>query len=199
MGSPLGPILADIFMGYVENFLLHRSEHSPKHYFRYVDDTMAVFDSISSAEIFLDILNNLHPNLSFTIEHEESSSLSFLDVNIHKTSRFPTTSVHRKATWSGLYSHFYSFVPMRFKQNLVRTLFSRAVRICSEEHLSSELSLLRATLQENGYPTHFIDAHFRTDPPRDDECGPRKKPVFLQVPYLGERFTTLLRRRLARF
>jgi hypothetical protein len=117
-------------------------------------------------------------------------------VNIHKTSSFPTTSVHRKATWSVLYSHFHSFVPLRFKQNLVRTLFHRATKICSEEHLPSEISLLRVTLQQNGYPAHFIDTYCRVDPPRDDEFGPKKKPVFLQVPYLGERFTGILRRRL---
>lgn len=196
MGSPLGPILADIFMGYVEHFLLHRSEHSPKYYFRYVDDTFAVFDNTTSALSYLDILNSLHSNLRFTIEHEDSGSLSFLDVNVHKTDRYPTTSVHRKSTWSGLYLHFHSFVPIRYKQNLVKTLFNRALKICSEDHLPSELSLLRATLKQNAYPPQFISAHFRTDLPRHDEYGPKKKPVFLQVPYLGESFTTLLRRRL---
>ena len=47
MGSPLGPILADIFLGYLERYLLkpalRRSSHQPCTFFRYVDDTFAVF------------------------------------------------------------------------------------------------------------------------------------------------------------
>ena len=38
MGSPLGPILADIFMGFFENFLLDK-QCMPAHYFRFVDDS----------------------------------------------------------------------------------------------------------------------------------------------------------------
>ena len=37
MGSPLGPILANIFVGYYENSLLSLDNSKPLAYYRYVD------------------------------------------------------------------------------------------------------------------------------------------------------------------
>ena len=39
-------------------------------------------------------------------------------------------SVHMKYTWTDQYLHFSSFVPIRYKRGLVRTLYNRALRIC---------------------------------------------------------------------
>ena len=43
MGSPLGPVLANIFVGYQEerSFIV---SNQPLIYFRYVDDTLAMFE-----------------------------------------------------------------------------------------------------------------------------------------------------------
>ena len=38
MGSPLGPILANIFVGYYENTLLSLDYSKPLAYYMYVDD-----------------------------------------------------------------------------------------------------------------------------------------------------------------
>ena len=43
MGSPLGPALANIFVGYYEEKLFSQTQKPPT-YFRYVDDTFAIFD-----------------------------------------------------------------------------------------------------------------------------------------------------------
>ena len=44
MGSPLGPALAKIFMGFHESRLFHNAV-KPGIYFRYVDDTFVIFGS----------------------------------------------------------------------------------------------------------------------------------------------------------
>ena len=44
MGSPLGPILANIFVGYNEERLF-RTIKKPLIYVRYVDDTFVLFNS----------------------------------------------------------------------------------------------------------------------------------------------------------
>ena len=45
MGSPLAPVLADIFMGFYESKLLNEYNlNKPKFYLRYVDDILATFD-----------------------------------------------------------------------------------------------------------------------------------------------------------
>jgi hypothetical protein len=198
MGSPLGPILADIFLGFIETFHLKQSEFSPLHFFRFVDDTFAVFSSPSSVQPFLDLLNNLHPNLRFTCELERNNSLPFLDVLVQRSDAGQLlTSVYRKPTWTGLYSHFLSFVPMSYKRNLVFNLFHRARRICSANILEAEHSLLRSTLEANGYPSRFIDRHSQPKPDSPVLQGPSKMPAFLFLPFLGDQFSSHLKRTIS--
>ena len=66
MGSPLGPILANIFVGFQERLLF---EKFPKSfiYQRYIDNTFVSFISRSHALLFFNKLNDLHSSLSFTI------------------------------------------------------------------------------------------------------------------------------------
>ena len=46
MGSPLAPVLANIFMGFHESKWLNEYNlNKPKFYLRYVDDILAAFDN----------------------------------------------------------------------------------------------------------------------------------------------------------
>ena len=67
MGSPLGPALANIFVGYHESKLFSCVQ-KPTIYFRYVDDTFAIFKQEGDVDDFLVTLNRLHPALKFTFE-----------------------------------------------------------------------------------------------------------------------------------
>lgn len=82
MGSPLGPVLANIFLGHSEASI--PQQDWPLFYRRYVDDTNAVFNSEAEADEFKDRLNNLHPALTFTMEKEADNTLSFLHFNIKR-------------------------------------------------------------------------------------------------------------------
>ena len=66
MGSPLGPVLANIFLGYCESLL--PDDVWPDLYCRFVDDTFSLFSGRGIALEFLDCLNRLHPSLRFTME-----------------------------------------------------------------------------------------------------------------------------------
>ena len=196
MGSPLGPILADIFMGYVENFLCVQDSSSPRHYFRFVDDTFCAFNNVNEALCYLEKINKLHPNLSFTFEKEVSGSLPFLDVLVQKADGSIFTSVYRKPTFSGLYLHFFSFAPSSYKRNLVRNLFDRAHRICSPSNLPAEKNFLTEILMQNGYPPHFIEKYSKSQPPQEVFFGPEKKTAYITLPFLGDRFSSVVRRRV---
>ena len=68
MGSPLAPVLTNIFMGFHESKCLNEYNlNKPKSYLRYVDDILAAFDNEQDSLNFLDFLNNSHPNIKFTI------------------------------------------------------------------------------------------------------------------------------------
>ena len=83
MGSPLGPALANSFVGFQESRLFG-STVKPGVYFRFVDDTFAIFASELDFDHFQEKLNLLHPALKFTVEKEQNNSLNFLDVLVEK-------------------------------------------------------------------------------------------------------------------
>ena len=137
-GSPLGPVLTNIFVGYNEYKLFDFSV-KPQLYKRFVDDTFAIFENEAECDEFFNILNSLYPALKFTSEKEESESFAFLDVKIQKSDSKFITSVYRKPTFTGQYIPWDSFGPSKRKKNLISTLVHRALRICSNSLLQQEL------------------------------------------------------------
>ena len=79
MGSPLAPVLANIFMGFHEpKWLNEYNLNKPKFYLRYVDDILAAFDNEQDSLNVFNFLNNRHPNIKFTIEKQINHSIAFL-------------------------------------------------------------------------------------------------------------------------
>ena len=69
MGSPLGPVLANLFIGYHEQKWLQPFEECELIlYRRYVNDIICLFNSKSDAQKFFVFLNQLHPKIKFIIE-----------------------------------------------------------------------------------------------------------------------------------
>ena len=158
MGSPLGPALANLFMGYYEQKWLESDQgRLVKFYCRYVDDIFCLFENEHQAQTFLDFLNIQHPNLKFTIEKEHMKQLPFLDV-LNTCSDKLTTSVYRKSTFTGLLQNYNSFVPFTYKKGLIKTLIDRTFclnNIWVGFHL--DLEKLKVILQKNEYPPKLID------------------------------------------
>ena len=123
-GSPLGPAVANIFVGYHKSKLFSCVQ-KPTIYFQYVDDTFAIFKQEGDVDDFLVTLNCLHPALKFTFEKEQDGKLPFLDILVERTELGFETSVYRKPTFSGQYIHWESFSPRKRKTNLLATLVHR--------------------------------------------------------------------------
>ena len=195
MGSPLGPVLADIFMGHIER-KLSVEINQLSFYKRYVDDIFAICEN-REVNDFLDSLNSAHNNLKFTSEAENENRLSFLDVClIRREDGSLSRSVHRKATWSGQYLHFKSFAPIKYKRGLVRCLFDRIRRIVTPDQLEEEVNLLHETLKDNGYPARFIDKYAKGRIKRDVFDTVPRKNVYLSLPFKGDNISTMIKRRL---
>ena len=84
MGSPLGPVLADIFLSYMETKWLQECPESikPVHYHRYVDDIFLAFNSPLQVSHFIHFMNNRRNNIKFTSDEEKNNKLAFLDVHV---------------------------------------------------------------------------------------------------------------------
>ena len=206
MGSPLGPILANIFMAHIEKVSLENFTGSkPTMYCRYVDDIFLVFKCRTDMECYFDWLNTQHANLKFTKEEESCNQLAFLDVLVTRTDDgHLVTSVYRKPTFSGLYLGWDSFVPKQYKRGLVCGLIHRAWRICSDyEKFHSEILFLKNVLACNGYPTSFVEGCLNKflmkqhSPKEAVPFGPERKTVMLCLPFTGAA-CDILRRQLTR-
>ena len=111
MGSPLAPVLANLFMGHHEKSWLENLDASEiLFYRRYVDDTFCLLHSENDALLFFHYINSRHPNIRFTMEKEVDHRIPFLDVLVdHNCSRAPITSVYRKKTFAGLLTNLFQF------------------------------------------------------------------------------------------
>ena len=188
MGSPLGPALANIFVGFYEEKLFSQIS-KPSTYFRYVDNTFAMFRNEEKLENFFKQLNCLHLSLKFTFEKEKNNCLPFLDVNVERTVTGFETSVYRKPIFTGQYLRWESFSPTKQKTNLISTLVHRALMIYTKSKLNEKLKHIKNILLDNGYPESIIDCNISKKIARfsmPKRFGPEKCPVHLRVPWIGK-------------
>ena len=96
MGSPLGPVFADMFMIELEKTLLPDIYiQYIKFWRRYIDDTIS-YVKIGSIKYILSLLNSFDESIQFTFESENKGTLPFLDVLLCRNGRELITTVYRK-------------------------------------------------------------------------------------------------------
>ena len=103
MGSPLSPVVANLYMEAFEGVITL----TPKLWLRYVDDTFVIWShSSSSLEKFHSHLNAQNPSIQFTMEEESEGRVSFLDVMVERGGDSKiTTTIYRKPTHTDRYLH----------------------------------------------------------------------------------------------
>ena len=73
MGSPLGPILANIVLSYHEENWLNKCpiKFKPSFYRRHIDDTFVLFEPPESTHWFREYMSSKDQKINFTIEQEK--------------------------------------------------------------------------------------------------------------------------------
>ena len=84
MGSPVSPIIANIFMENFEEKAIASFHAPPRYWGRHVDDTMLIMDK-SEVDNFTQHLNSVHDSIKFTVEQESNNSIAMLDTLIYAT------------------------------------------------------------------------------------------------------------------
>ena len=129
--------------------------------------------------------------MKFTSENEIDNSLSFLDVNVSRDNNQFITSVYRKPTFSGVLSHFDSFIPKTYKIGLISTSIFRGFAICSNMvKFHEEMCFLRNLFKRNGYEEKLFDRCLKSFLDKiyikkDIEHTVSKKDICIFLPYLG--------------
>jgi len=206
MGSPLAPLLADIFMIQLENKLMTQLRGAEVMWYkRYVDDTFVLVDKNANIDNIKYILNSYHPDIQFTSADEKDNELPFLDVLVHRDGKYFTTSVYRKPTYTGLLTKWSSFVPRSYKVSAVSWMVYRAIQISSSyKIMDEEFDFIRKITKENGYPSDFVECQIRHTLNRFlqfknkvkaqvNENNTSKDKIIINVPFVGNPTKTFIK------
>ena len=131
MGSPLGPVLDNLFMGFYEKQWLKEFNFCKiLLYHSYVDDIICLFNCEVDAMKFFDYLNSRNSNIKFTFEKQNRVQHFLIYLYQMKMITFVLVSFVKK-TSIGLYSNFTSFTPFSYKIGLIKTLLHHGFEISS--------------------------------------------------------------------
>ena len=159
MGSPISPIVANLFMEHFEIRALQSSSNPPLLWKRFVDDTFVIINKAHKEE-FLIHINSVDNNIQFTAEEQgPDGSLPFLDILISPDEEGRlVTSVYRKPTHMDQYLQWDSHHPISAKYSVVGTLYHRAKTINSNnDKLHQEDDHLTRALGDCKYPRWAIN------------------------------------------
>lgn len=214
MGSPLGPLFADIYVNQLEDDLRPQLEQQGLIYWkRFVDDSLAIIHKDTNIDTMINTLNSYNKNIAFTYEEEKNNTIPFLDILIRRnTSKSNTlqrntfsTEVYRKPTYTGLLLKWESFVPKSYKASAISSMAYRAIRISSSyQIMHEEFNFIKRIATQNGYPLRFVESHIRNTLGRyldkenkteffqnktkkdTNQKEKNKKQIFVDIPYVGK-------------
>ena len=181
MGTKFAPPYACLTMGYLEETKLYprlSRMFSPsvcemiiEFFRRYIDDCFQPWPRSANIDTFLNLLNDLHPDITFTMEKGVKQTilsvtiqkLNFLDIIIIlKEDGSIETDIFYKDTNTHDYLDYYSSHPKHVKDNIPFTLAKKIHVFCSNSDTEKlRLDELRKYLLKCNYDPKIIDRGFK--------------------------------------
>ena len=153
MGSPMSPVLANLYMEAFEDRALSTAVNPPRWWKRFVDDTFVILKKDHKEE-FLQHINSVDPSIQFTTEEQkEDGSIPFLYILVTPQEDGTLTSkVYSKPAHTDQYLQWDSHHNLACKYSVINTLTHRAKAVCSNcQLLKEELHHLECALTKCKY------------------------------------------------
>ena len=149
MGSSLSPVLANTIMNGLEDVIIKplTADGTINFYSRFVGDTSLVMKPENVSQVHK-ALNNFGNNLRFTVDMFQNEAPHFLDLELSSDG----ITIFQKETNTGLYVNFTNFVPWTYRTSWIRSLVTRASRICSTNKLLFEINNIKRFASWNDFP-----------------------------------------------
>ena len=95
MGSPLSPVIANIYMEHLEETTLRTAPLQPTLWLEYVDDAFVIWPhGHKELQYFHEHINQQYLNIQFTMEEEKDGKQVFLDVQVPRSTNLLKTDSH---------------------------------------------------------------------------------------------------------
>ena len=135
MGSPVSPIIANLYMEYFEQKALRTAPPS-RLWHQYVDDTF-VIQKEENKQNFLQHINGVDLAIQFTVEnYKEDGAIPFLDTTVKpETDGKLSITVYQKPTHMEQYLQWNSHHHLSAKYSAISTLTHRIKTVYSNPQL----------------------------------------------------------------
>ena len=136
MGSPVSPIVANLYMEYLEQKALSTAPHPLRFWHRFVDDTFVIHKEVNK-QGFLQHINSVDPAIKFTVQdNKKDGSIPYFDTTVKpEADDTLSTTVYRKPTHTDQYMQQDSHHHLSAKFSVIHTLSHRAKTVCSKPEL----------------------------------------------------------------
>ena len=147
MGMKIGPSVACIFMGYLEELFFAEREHStPMLYKRYTDDNVgAASCPEEELQCFIDHVTNFNPSIKYTYTIS-NNTITFIDLQLTIDNNHIKSCAHIKPTDSHNYLLYSSSQPPSCKQSIPLSQMLR-IKCCysdNDDVIKSRITFLHA-------------------------------------------------------
>nr|XP_047140960.1 uncharacterized protein LOC124816012 [Hydra vulgaris] len=155
--------MAEIFLQHYEEKALIQAQYlAPpirvKSFKRFVDDIHSRFNNEAESECFLDLLNNQHTSIKYTIKKESDSyTINFLDLSIpNNKSGTYLFNIYRKDAITNVQIMPHSCHDPKIIYGVFKGFIQRAFALCSKENINHELNnQLKKIFKNAGYTPVF--------------------------------------------
>ena len=191
LGSPLGPVLADIIMIKLESTIVKElvNKSLVKLYMRYVDDTLLLVKD-KDINCIHKRLNSFGKNIKFTVDTFPDGNVYFSDIKADKNH----TDIYYKDTHTGQYTSFHCQTPWCLKTAWIKALFHHANKtFSSKQAFQQQINHIKMLMSWNAYPKYVrnsiinglksnVNRNVNINNNKDD-----RKVVWINLPYLGKK------------
>jgi hypothetical protein len=196
MGSPLSPLLAEMFLDGFESNLFNSGHDLTRHvhyWFRYVDDVLCCWTGTTrQLEHFFTFINSINNNIKFTMELG-NKSINYLDLNIQLIEGKHVFDIYRKPTSTDVIIPADSCHPVQQKTAAFHSLINRLIKIPLNEHnYNKEWKTIQHIAKVNGYQPAIIKSICNAAQKKQalsmvSSLSPIKTPkLWCKIPYLGK-------------
>lgn len=191
MGNSLAGTLADIFVNYVEvKFFKENPEIANKiiYYKRYVDDTLLLYrGSKEEIDTLAATIGNIHPKLSFTVEHETvEKRINFLDMTISNKNGKHYFAIYRKPTATDAIINATSCHPWKYKRAFFCSMIHRLLKLpLAADEIKNEIAVLKQIAKANDFNPRDVDVLFNKLKQKSSQSSVVADTKFIKMTYMG--------------